>query len=86
MNSQRIYVLGYVMRAGAYPILPGMTVLQGISSAGGLAQFANDKSITVLRAENGQQVRIPFNYKEVVHGVKPEQNILLKPGDTIIVP
>lgn len=86
MNSQRIYVLGYVVRAGAYPILPGMTVLQGISSAGGLAQFANDKGITVLRAENGQQVRIPFNYKEVVRGVKPEQNILLKPGDTIIVP
>ncbi len=86
MNSQRVFVLGQVIRAGAYPILPGMTVLQGISSAGGLAQFANEKAITILRTENGQQIRLPFNYKDVVRGMKTEQNFLLKPGDTIIVP
>jgi polysaccharide export outer membrane protein len=86
INSQRIYVLGEVARAGAYPMLPNMTVLQAISSAGGLGQFANQKGIYVLRAENGKQVRLPFNYKEVLRGQKTEQNILLKPGDTIVVP
>jgi polysaccharide export outer membrane protein len=86
INSQRIYVLGEVARAGAYPMLPNMTVLQAISSAGGLGQFANQKNIYVLRTENGKQVRFPFNYKEVLQGKKTEQNILLKPGDTIVVP
>jgi polysaccharide biosynthesis/export protein len=86
INSQRIYVLGEVSRAGAYPMLPQMTVLQAISSAGGLGQFANQKDIYVLRTENGKQVRFPFNYKEVLQGKKTEQNIPLKPGDTIVVP
>jgi polysaccharide biosynthesis/export protein len=86
MNSQRVYVLGQVVRAGAYPMLPGMNVLQAISSAGGLTLFAKEGSITVLRTENGQQARYPFNYKDVVNGRKTEQNIVLKPGDTIVVP
>jgi polysaccharide biosynthesis/export protein len=85
-NSQRIYVLGNVARAGAYPMIPGMNVLQGISSAGGLTLFAKHTKIMVLRAENGQQVRLPFNYDSVLKGKTPEQNIPLKPGDTIIVP
>jgi polysaccharide export outer membrane protein len=86
MNSQRVYVLGQVVRAGAYPMLPGMNVLQAISSAGGLAQFAKETGIMILRTENGQQVRLPFNYKDVINGRRPEQNITLKPGDTIVVP
>jgi polysaccharide export outer membrane protein len=85
-NSQRIYVLGNVGRAGAYPMIPGMNVLQGISSAGGLTLFAKHTKIMVLRTENGQQVRLPFNYDSVLKGKTPEQNISLKPGDTIIVP
>jgi polysaccharide export outer membrane protein len=86
MNSQRVYVLGQVARAGAYPMLPGMNVLQAISSAGGLVQFAKQGSIMILRTENGQQVRLPFNYKDVINGKRTEQNILLKPGDTVVVP
>lgn len=86
INSKRIYVLGQVLRAGAYPMLPGMTVLQAISSAGGLGQFAKQTSIVVLRTENGQQVRLPFNYKDVVNGRNTDQNIVLKAGDTIVVP
>jgi len=86
INSQRIYILGEVSRAGAYPLLPDMTVLQGLSSAGGFTQFANLKKIYVLRTENGKQVKYPFNYKEVTNGKSPEQNIILKAGDTIMVP
>jgi polysaccharide biosynthesis/export protein len=87
MNSQRVYILGQVTRAGAYPMLPGMTVLQAISSAGGLTLYAKQGSIVVLRLDsNGKQVRLAFDYKDVVNGKRPEQNIVLKPGDTIVVP
>jgi len=86
INSQRVYILGEVTRAGAYPLLPGMTVLQALSSAGGFTQFANLKKIYVLRQENGKQQKFPFNYKDVIGGKQPEQNIVLKAGDTIVVP
>jgi polysaccharide biosynthesis/export protein len=86
INSQRIYILGEVGRAGAYPLLPGMTILQALSSGGGFTQFANTKKIYLLRQENGKQVKFPFNYKEVIGGRNPEQNIPLKAGDTIVVP
>jgi polysaccharide export outer membrane protein len=86
VNSQRIYVLGEVGRAGAYPMLPQMTVLQALSSAGGFSAYANLKGIYVLRTENGKQVHFPFNYKEVIRGQKNEQNIVLKSGDTLVVP
>jgi polysaccharide export outer membrane protein len=86
INSQRIYVLGEVTRPGAFPLLPGTTVLRGLSSAGGFTQFAKMKGIYVLRLENGKQVKYPFNYKDVVNGKHPEQDIVLKAGDTIVVP
>ncbi|MBZ5702639.1 MAG: polysaccharide export protein [Acidobacteriia bacterium] len=86
INSRRVYVTGEVQRAGAYPLLPNMTVLQALSSCGGFTQFANTKKIYILRTEDGKQVRIPVNYKDVVSGRKPEKNILLQTGDTIVVP
>jgi polysaccharide export outer membrane protein len=86
INSRRVYVTGEVTRAGAFPLLPNMTVLQALSSSGGFTQFARLKNIYVLRVEEGKQVKHPFNYKEVVSGKRPEQNILLQPGDVIVVP
>jgi polysaccharide export outer membrane protein len=85
MNSRRIYVLGEVLHTGAVPLLPNMTVLQALATAG-FTQFANVKGIYVLRTENGKQVKLPFNYKQVVKGADPRQNIALKPGDTVVVP
>jgi polysaccharide biosynthesis/export protein len=85
MNSQRIYVTGEVTHSGAMPLLPDMTVLQALAGAG-FSQFANTKGIYILRNENGAQKRYPVNYKKLVKGQAPEQNILLKPGDTIVVP
>jgi polysaccharide biosynthesis/export protein len=86
VNSRRIFVLGEVAHAGAFPMLPQMTVLQALSSAGGFSQFAKLNGIYVLRTVNGRQVTYPFNYKDVVRGKKGEQNIMLEPGDTIVVP
>ena len=86
INSQRVYILGEMTRPGAYPLLPGMTVLQALSSAGGFTIFANSKKIYVLRSEGGKQEKLPFNYKEVVKGKNADENIVLKAGDQIVVP
>jgi polysaccharide export outer membrane protein len=86
INSRRVYITGEVAHAGALPLLPNMTVLQALSSAGGFTQFAKLKGIYVLRNEDGKQVKHPFNYKEVVKGNLAEQNIVLQPGDVIVVP
>lgn len=86
INSRRVYITGEVMRAGALPLLPNMTVLQALSSAGGFTQFARLKNIYVLRTEEGKQVKHPFDYKKVRDGKNQEQNILLQPGDVIVIP
>jgi polysaccharide export outer membrane protein len=86
INSQKVYVLGEVTRPGAYPVLPGMNILQAISSAGGLTQFANTKKIVLMRNENGVEAKYPFSYKDVLDGRKAEENIRVKAGDTIVVP
>ncbi|MGD0414440.1 MAG: polysaccharide biosynthesis/export family protein [Terriglobales bacterium] len=85
INSKRIYLTGEVSHAGAMPMLPNMTVLQALSSAG-ISQFANTKRIYVLRTENGKQQKLPVNYSKLVKGEQIEQNYLLQPGDTIVVP
>ena len=86
MNSQRVLVVGEVLRAGAFPLLPGMTVLQALGSAGGFTTFADVKKIHVMRVRDGKQIQLQFNYREVLKGNRPEQNINLEPGDTIVVP
>lgn len=86
INSQRIYILGEVARPGAFALLPGMTVLQALSDAGGLTPFANSKKIYVMRDQNGKRDKLLFNYKEVLDGKRAEQNVDLKAGDTIVVP
>ena len=63
-----------------------MTVLQALSSAGGFTQFANPKKIYVMRSENGKQDKFPFNYNDVIKGKQSDENIVLKPGDTIVIP
>ena len=85
-NSRRVYIMGEVGRPGPIALLANMTVLQAITTAGGLGQFANGSKIRILRNENGKQSVFTFNYKEVLGGKNPDQNIILKPGDSIVVP
>lgn len=85
-SSLRIYILGQVNRGGAYPLVPEMTAMQALSVAGGFTPYAKLTKIYVMRSENGQDKIFPMNYKEVIHGRKMEENIRLKPGDTIVVP
>lgn len=86
VNSRRIYVTGEVGRQGAQTLLPNMTVLQAISGAGGLSQFAREKKIYIVRTVDGKQVSYPFDYKGALSGKHPETNILLQGGDMIVVP
>jgi polysaccharide export outer membrane protein len=84
-NSQRIYVIGEVLRTGPMSLLHNMTVLQALATAG-FTQFANTKGIYVLRVDSSQGKKFPFNYKQVIKGEAASQNIFLQPGDTIVVP
>jgi polysaccharide biosynthesis/export protein len=86
IKSRRVFITGEVVRPGLYPLGGPTTVLQLIAQAGGFTPFAKRKSIVVLCQANGQAQKRPFNYTEVVHGKAPEQNILLTPGCTVVVP
>jgi polysaccharide export outer membrane protein len=86
INSQRFYILGKVGHPGVFPLVPGMTVLQAISTAGDLTLFAKQTQIYIIRTENGTSKRYSFNYKDVLRGIRTEQDIVLKPGDRIVVP
>lgn len=86
IRSQRVYILGEVVHPGAYPLLPGMNVLQALSSAGGFTMFANTKKIYVLRQQDGKQEKFPFNYKAAISGKRTDQDIPLRAGDQIVVP
>ncbi len=86
INSKKIYVVGAARKEGPLAYTYRMTVMQGISEAGGLTDYAKRRKIYVLRTENGKEYQLPFNYDEVVKGEKMEQNIQLLPGDTIIIP
>src|SRR5215469_12477293 len=85
MNSQKVYLTGEVLHSGMMVLTPGMTVLQALAS-GGFTQFANTKKIYVLRHESGGDKKFPVDYKKLIKGESGQQNILLKPGDTIVVP
>jgi polysaccharide export outer membrane protein len=87
INSQKFNVLGQVAKPGLYPLTNSPTVLDAIGLAGGFRDFAKQKSIYILRKNpDGGQSRLPFNYKDVVKGKNPEQNVKLQPGDTVVVP
>jgi polysaccharide export outer membrane protein len=86
INSRRVYVLGEVNRPGALSLLPHMTVLEALASAGGFTPFAKEKKIYVLRNQSGKQNRYPFNYKEAMRGGALQRDFPLVPGDTIMVP
>ena len=86
MNSRKVFITGEVSKPGPYPLVGPTTVLELISLAGGLKDYADRKNILIVRTENGRPMSYLFNYKDVVSRKNLEQNIELKPGDTIIVP
>jgi len=86
INSKKIYVVGGVKKEGPIPYTYRMTILQALSEAGGLSDYAKRKKIYVLRHENGRDYQLPFDYDAALRGARMELNIPLLPGDTLVVP
>jgi polysaccharide biosynthesis/export protein len=86
IHSKHAFITGEVARPGGYPLNTETNVLQLIAQAGGFTPFAKKGEIVVLRSENGKQERIKFKYKDVISGKRTDQNISLRPGDTVVVP
>jgi polysaccharide export outer membrane protein len=86
INSRKVFVTGQVNKPGPFPMNDSLTVLQMLALAGGLTEFAKSKDILIMRTEGSQTKSYRFNYKDVTKGKNLQQNILLKPGDTIVVP
>jgi polysaccharide biosynthesis/export protein len=86
INSRRAFITGEVNKPGPYPLTSATTVMQLISLAGGLRDYANAKNIMIMRSEGGRQIALKFNYKDVASGKNLKQNIELQPGDTVVVP
>jgi polysaccharide export outer membrane protein len=87
INSQKYNILGQVAKPGAYPLTLSTTVLDALANAGGFRDFAKQKGVYILRQNaDGTEARIPFNYKDVIKGTNPQQNIRLQPNDTVVVP
>lgn len=86
INSQKVYVIGEVKKEGAVKLQGPLTVLQALAEAGGLTDYAKRKKIQILRTVQGRQYAAPFDYDAVVHGEHVEQNMILLPGDTVVVP
>ncbi|MEW6730917.1 MAG: polysaccharide biosynthesis/export family protein [Acidobacteriota bacterium] len=85
-RSRKASILGEITRAGSYYINGPTTLVQLISMAGGFRDFAATDKIGVIRQENGKTVKLKFNYRDFIKGKNLEQNILLQPGDVVVVP
>lgn len=86
INSKKIFMTGAVKKEGPLNYTYRMTVMQAISEAGGLTDYAKRRKIYILRSESGSQFQFPFNYDAVMRGQQMEQNIFLEPGDMVVVP
>lgn len=85
-RGSKVYVIGQVARPGEFPINRFVDVVQALSMAGGTTPFAQLDSIKILRRQGDTQMAIPFAYSDVAAGKRLQQNIVLKPGDTVLVP
>jgi polysaccharide export outer membrane protein len=85
-NSFKVYVTGEVRTPGVYRLRSETTLLQIIPMAGGFTDWANQKKILIIRKEGGKESRITANYRKILEGEDPRSNVVLKPGDTVIVP
>ena len=85
IRSRKVFVLGEVAKPGVFTLTSETTVLQLIAAVGGLLEYADKKNILILRIENGQERRLKFNYNDVIAGKNLDQNVLLQPGDTVLV-
>ncbi len=85
-RGSKVYVIGQVNRPGEFPINRYVDVVQALSMAGGTTPFAKLDNIQILRREGMTQTATTFAYSDIAEGKRLQQNIVLKPGDTVLVP
>lgn len=86
LRGNKVYVIGQVNRPGEFLATGQVDVMQALSMGGGTTTFAQLGDIKILRRANGQLIAIPFDYKAVEKGKRLNQNIVLEPGDVVVVP
>lgn len=86
IKSRKVFIVGQIAKPGEYPLVAPTTVLQLIAQAGGPHEYADTEKIQVNRKENGREISIRVNYKDLLRGKNLQQNITLKPGDSVLVP
>jgi polysaccharide export outer membrane protein len=86
VHSRKVFITGNVLRPGTFPLAGDMNVVQLIAMAGGLQEYADAKNIVVMRTDGGRTEYLKFNYKDVIKQKNVQQNVSLKPGDTVVVP
>ena len=86
IRSYTVFVVGKVQKPGGITNEKPITVLQAVAMAGGFQDYAKDSEMTVVRSSGKDHLVFEFNYKDVVRGKRPEQNIYLKSGDVVVVP
>ena len=85
IRSRKVYLVGQVIRPGSYPLIGRKTVVELIAEAGGMGPFAKASSVYILRNRQGHSQKIPVNYPKAIKG-RDEDNVLLFPGDMVVVP
>ena len=85
-RSWRYYLIGEINKPGEFPIDYPITLLQVLARSGGFREWAKTSKILVIRRKSGGEQRLKFNYDSVIKGDDIEQNIVIEPGDTIIIP
>ena len=86
IRSRKVSVLGEVSKQGTIPLTRDMNVLELIAEAGGLLEYADRENIVIIRKENGRERRLKFNYDDVIKGRNVQQNVVMQPGDILLVP
>ena len=86
IGGNQIYVIGKVNRPGQFPFSTPVDVMQALSLAGGATPYAALNDIVILRREGRALTAIPFHYGQVERGRDLAQNVLLRSGDTVVVP
>jgi polysaccharide export outer membrane protein len=84
--GNHIYVVGRVQKPGEYPMARDVDVMQALSLAGGATPFAAVNDIIILRRLSAGQIVLHFQYNDVARGQDLRENVVLQPGDTVVVP
>jgi len=86
IGGNKVYVIGQVNKPGEFLVNPRVDVMQALAMAGGMTAFADSKDIRVLRRRGHVRMAIPFNYNDLERGKRLQQNVILQPGDVVVVP